>query len=177
MQNTINQDVDDVWREQMRKRIRNKQQLRLKEAQNELQKLKEQQAVLRKEVLKSLTGESVYETDMLKKMLSDNKESCDAVEAVLHDCQKEKDNEELRIQHLMEQYAAVADWKSVFFDAPDDVKKMILARLIRKITVDKEYHLTIDFFISSDEFEYNINNGQNNVRAEQSTTFIEFVAM
>ena len=44
------------------------------------------------------------------------------------------------------------DERGVFDQANDDEKKMILARIIEKITVDKNYNISIYFFLTLEEF-------------------------
>ena len=44
-------------------------------------------------------------------------------------------------------------WAKEFDHADNDTKKMILARLIERIDVDRDYHLTIKFFVTIEEFK------------------------
>ncbi len=40
----------------------------------------------------------------------------------------------------------------MFDEATTDAKKMILARLIEKITITRGYHITIQFFVTPEDF-------------------------
>lgn len=72
--------MDCVWQEQARIQLRSKTAARLKAAKAGYDKLTLQQIKLRQEVLKSLTGESVFDSQMLKEMLEENKRARAAAE-------------------------------------------------------------------------------------------------
>ena len=149
----IQQTVNSVWREKTRTRIRSDQAARLKTLRVNLSKLQTQRAALRQEVVKSLTGESDFDTAMLKELLAENEAAVTEAEANMLQCQLEKDNADERIRYINEQYQNITDWADEFESADSDTKKMILAKMIERIDVDREYHLTITFFIAQEEFE------------------------
>ena len=70
--------------------------------------------------------------------------------------ERDKELEDTRLQYLSEQYSHISDWASEFDHASTDEKKMILARIIEKIEVDRDYHITITFFVSLDDFTQQI---------------------
>ena len=149
----IQQSVDLVWRERVRQQLRNKQNAQSRMAQAELEKLHNQQVTLRQEVMKSLQGESAFDTDLLRSMLDENKSAIAQAESKMTACQHEKQAENERLQYLCEQYKSITDWAKEFDHADNDTKKMILARLIERIDVDRDYHLTIKFFVTIEEFK------------------------
>lgn len=154
--NSINQSVDGVWRAQVRRKFRAKQAAKLRAANAEMEKLKQQQIALREEVLKSLTGESSFSADLLRNMLDENKVATERARQQLETCKQESETEEAKLHHLESQYKSIASWAQEFDSAPIDTKKMILARIIQKITVDRIYHIVIRFFVSIDDFESTI---------------------
>ena len=89
-------------------------------------------------------------------MLDKNKSEIAAAEAHLAGLENEKDAEESRIRYLSTQYQLITDWAAEFDAADSDTKKMILARLIEKITVDRDYHLNITFYVAEDSFRQRI---------------------
>lgn len=127
--------------------------LTIKEHERNLEKLQKQQKALQKEVLKSLTGESGFDVNMLQSMLADNKAEMEACESGLMECQSERDNEEARLEYLSSQYQHIRNWAEVFDEASIEEKKMILSRIIERIDVDRNYHLTIHFFVTTEDFE------------------------
>ena len=109
--------------------------------------------------MRSLMGESCFEPDMLKEMLSKNKAELADAEARLATLESEKDAEAARIRHLSSQIQQIHDWAKEFDSASNDTKKMILARMIEKITVDRHYNIVIRFFISPESFMGSISEG------------------
>ena len=152
---TINSAVDDEWKAQARKRMRNSCQARLKAAEARLAKLQSDQSKLKDEILKSIRGESTYDSDLLKEMMNEIKNSQDETRKEIISCQDEVANEEKRISELNNQYKDIRDWSKQFDKAPAETQKMILARLIEKVTVDRNYNIEIHYFITPEDFREN----------------------
>ena len=68
-------------------------------------------------------------------MLSKNKAELADAEARLASLEAEKDAEAARIRTLSSQIQQIHDWAGEFDSANNDTKKMILARMIERITV------------------------------------------
>ena len=168
--------VDAVWQEQMRRQIRERCDTALKAAESKLEKLRRQQVSIRKEVLKSLDGESAFDAEMLKEMMDDNKHALADAEQEAARCRNEKLEEDARLSCLKEQYKHISDWAREFDACTLDEKKMILARIIEKITVDRHYHITIRFYVSLEDFDGVKTDGSSLVKAEKSETFIQTIA-
>ena len=118
-----------------------------------VKQLEKQQEALKQEILKSITGESPLDTDTLQSMLCENKAAIKACEDALVECRRERENEEAKLDYLSSQYKNISDWAEVFDDASIEEKKMILAKIIERIEVDRHYHLTIHFFVTLSDFE------------------------
>ena len=172
----IQKSVDTVWKEQAKRQMRSKQAARLKAAQAQLEKLMAQQAQLKKEVLKSFTGESAFDTDLLKDMLAENRAAIAEAEATISESQHEKELEDSRLHYLSEQYSHISDWASEFDHASTDEKKMILARIIEKIEVDREYHITITFFVSLDDFTQQITGSMEGLNIQEASNIYRTLA-
>ena len=145
--------MDPVWKEQMRKRLRKNRDAAVQAADHRLQQLQKTQQTLRMEVVKALNGESVFEESLLREMLNDNKTAMAEAEETLQHLQQERQAEEEKLAGLVQQYKHISDWAQEFDRCESDEKKMILARLIEKITIDREYHIRIYFFISLEDFD------------------------
>ena len=171
----IQKTVDSVWKEQTRSRIRSDHTARLKTLKTNLSKLQTQRIALRQEVVKSLTGESDFETGMLKELLVENEVALSEAEANVLQCQSKRDNADERIRYLNEQYQNITDWAVEFESADSDTKKMILAKLIERIDVDRDYHLTITFFITKEEFEQVVQTTNTNITIIQAENTISSI--
>jgi site-specific DNA recombinase len=156
---SLSRTVNDVWQEQARRQLRNRMERQVSAVKASLERLEQQDARLRQEVMRSLMGESCFEPDMLKEMLSKNKAELADAEARLATLESEKDAEAARIRHLSSQIQQIHDWAKEFDSANNDTKKMILARMIERITVDRHYYIVIHFFISPESFTGSISEG------------------
>lgn len=173
----ISTTMESVWQEQARIQLRSKQKAHLKAAKADYAKLQAQQTKLQQEVLKYLMGESTFDTDLLKKMLSDNTAALAQAESIMESCEADKDAEEERIQYLSQQYRSITDWAEEFDAADNDNKKMILARIIEKITVDRNYHLNITFFVTEESFQEKVGIEQSAVMISEAERQIRQMAM
>ena len=173
----ISTTMESVWQEQARIQLRSKQKAHLKAAKADYAKLQAQQTKLQQEVLKSLMGESTFDTDLLKKMRSDNTAALAQAESIMESCEADKDAEEERIQYLSQQYRSITDWAEEFDAADNDNKKMILARIIEKITVDRNYHLNITFFVTEESFQEKVGIEQSAVMISEAERQIRQMAM
>ena len=144
--------VDEVWKEQARKQLRAGSRSRKSAAEANLARLQKEQDSLKKEVVKCISGTSEFDIDLLRELLTENKAAETAVLQELEQIESETADEESRIRHLAEQYKYIKDWAEAFDKVPADTKKMILARLIRKITITRGYHITIHFFVTLEDF-------------------------
>ena len=166
-----------MWQEQARIQLRSKVAAQIKSARAELEKLRQQDERLRQEVMRSLMGESTFDADMLKEMLEKNKAELTATEARIAALEDEKDAEETRLKYLSTQYQLINDWAAEFDAADNDTKKMILARLIEKITVDRDYHLTIVFYVAENSFRERISGEKPLIQVDEAEHCIPVVAL
>lgn len=149
----FNDAVDAVWQEQVKLQLRRNQNQRMSEARHKLENLQKQQKNLKQEILKSMAGESAFEQSVIQEMFEENTQAITWVQWEMETIEQEKGEADRRLKQLMEQYQHISEWSEVFDDAGVDEKKMILSRLIEKITVDRNYHITIYFYISLDQFK------------------------
>ena len=105
------------------------------------------------EATKALTGESVYDAEMIRSMIDANEKAVAEAESILQRCRSEQAEIDARIREMSDQYRNIQDWAEVFDTADVDEKKMILARIIEKITVNRNYEITIRFFLTLDDFK------------------------
>ena len=149
----FNDAVDAVWQEQVRLQLRRNQNQRMAEARHKLEGLQKQQKNLKQEILKSMAGESAFDQSVIQEMFEENAHAIASVQQEMETIEQEKDEADRKLKQLMEQYQHISEWSEVFDGAGVDEKKMILSRLIEKITVDRNYHITICFYITLDQFK------------------------
>ena len=149
--------------------MRNKHDDLIRELQTKVEKLQKQQTKLRQEVVNSLSGDSSFDTPLLKSLLDENVVSLKEAEAQLDECQKEKDTEESRLKNMYEQFSRIAAWSEEFDTADVETKKMILARIIEKITIEKGYEIHISFYLTREEIMKELHSGE--VEISESDTW------
>ena len=122
-------------------------------------------------------GESDFDTALLKEMLEKSKADLAACESRLSKLEEEKGAEESRMNYLTAQYQLISDWAAEFDHADNDTKKMILSRLIEKITVDRDYHLNITFYVAADSFRTQVSREKPMVRIDEAERCIPAAAV
>lgn len=150
---TFSQTIDSLWREQAKAQLQRKRGNDIHTAQAELTKLHQRQAKLKEEAIKALTGESVYAPEMIQELLVSNGAAIKEQEEKLQAAEKDMAELNAKLKEMVAQYESIRDWAEVFDTAQVDEKKMILARIIKKITVNRDYEITIHFFLTLDEFK------------------------
>ncbi len=148
--------IDNVWKEQARIQLKQGSTARLKLAQSNLAKLHAQLKKLKEEMVNVLMGDSVFDKETIKEMIAEKQKAVEVAEAYVAEIQSAKDDSENHLQQLMEQYRSIQDWAEVFDEASNDEKKMILSRIIQKITVNSKYEINIYFFLTLEGFRHEV---------------------
>lgn len=143
--------INTVWQQQAQQQIQEQHCASIKAAKAEIIRLEKQQAGLHQEVLKVVTGESAFDQALLNQLINENNMALETEKAKLDERTHEQDHENEKIAFLARQYENICSWANEFDNAPVDTKKMILAHLIEKITVDRDYNIQITFFLTKQE--------------------------
>ena len=61
---------------------------------------------------------------------------------------------------MYEQFSRIAAWSEEFDTADVETKKMILARIIEKITIEKGYKIHISFYLTREEIMKEYHSGE-----------------
>ena len=61
---------------------------------------------------------------------------------------------------MYEQFSRIAAWSEEFDTADVETKKMILARIIEKITIEKGYKIHISFYLTREEIMKEFHSGE-----------------
>lgn len=104
------------------------------------------------EIGKSLTGESVFSTDVLSMSINAIKEDLTRIEKQIATCETELEAKDEVLRKLDFYYDQFVSWADEFENASLEQKKMIICQLIKSVTVRKGYELDIEFNISYQQF-------------------------
>ncbi len=169
MKNTVN----SAWQEKIRRQMHNKHAANLKVLQTSLTNLRNDEMKLHQEIVKSLSGTSRFSEETLAQLLEITHQKLRETEEKITQVQSEREEEDSLIHYLSEQYNNIISWADEFKQADNDRRKMILSRLIQSITVDRDYHITINFFISLEDFLQEMNDLNDKLTVQESETVIE----
>lgn len=178
--NCFQNDVERLWEAHLDTKVRLQQSTKLKSAKAAYDKLLQAHEKLKEEVIKSMIGESVFEASMIQSMLEENAEKTKASALLIKELEFEQTRLNDRVKQLAEQYEHIHDWADIFDQAEPDEKKMILARMIEKIEVTRDYHIKIRFFIALEDFRQAIEESEAlgyNIVIEEVSTDVFDVAM
>lgn len=149
---TINTTMNQLWEQKAKQILRTGNKNRIKSLKATMERLCREQEGLKKEVVKSISGESDFDRSLLKTLLDENKTAQQETEQALQQAIYDDAFEEDQVKKLEHHFRSVVDWAEQFDHVPVDTQKMILARLIERIDVNKGYQIAIKFFISLNEF-------------------------
>ena len=134
-------------------------QKRITSLNNDLQRLRadnfkanKEYESLKSEVLKALQGNSSFPADVLSELLEEARQRVlkthDQVEAL----QQELDASASKLTEMEAELKRIVSWADIFDRSSIEVKKMICAALLKRVTVYKDYQLEIEFNITLDQF-------------------------
>ena len=149
---TVREESVKVWREKAQLKYRRSVQDQVNMAKAKLDRLQKNLDGLKRELLNVLTGNSLFDQEMLSEMINENKAEKEKAEAAYRESQELLTKEEERINYLSRFVKDIISWSEQFDKLETDQKKMILARLIDRIDVYRDYHMTIRFHVSLEDF-------------------------
>ena len=173
---TVNKCVDELWKDKVRFRFHSSAAARARQAKATVERLQREQEGLKKEFLRILTGDSIFDRGLLKTMMNENNAALEEAETEYEKAQEEVAKEDDQIKYLETQYHKISDWAEQFDEADSDSKKMILAHLIDRIEICRDYHITIKFFVSLEDFMGEEQKEDSRNHNEEEAELVEFVS-
>jgi DNA invertase Pin-like site-specific DNA recombinase len=149
---TINDCVTEVWQEKARQQFRTGAKNVQKQAEATLSRLQKEQDGLKKELLRVVTGASSFDRDLLQSMLEENKKAQEEAEETLRNSRAEAEKESSRIKLLDTRLKDIVNWAQRFDFMTVDEQRAVLTQLIERIEVSRDYHITIRFTVSLEDF-------------------------
>jgi len=123
-----------------------------REISDKRDKLKRRLEELTAEVGKSLTGESVFPTEVLAMSINTTQTEIKEAEKFLEENENAMDIQKSMIDKIDFYYDQFVSWAYEFENAPLQQKKMIICQLIKSIKVKKGYNIEIEFNASYRQF-------------------------
>ena len=168
---SVKSTVDSIWKEQARRQKESSTLSMIKRCEGELKQLQAKREAIEKEIINFLMGESKLTADVLNPMLNDIRDRITTMEKVIADLQKQKDNEENHVKFLSSQYQSIMEWADTYDLMQRDEKKMVLAHLIERIEVRRDYYLSVTFYVALEDFRRETADGKTQISEAQRTFF------
>lgn len=168
---SVKSTVDSIWKEQARRQKESSTLSMIKRCEGELKQLQAKREAIEKEIINFLMGESKLTADVLNPMLNDIRDRITTMEKVIADLQKQKDNEENHIKFLSSQYQSIMEWADTYDFMQRDEKKMVLAHLIERIEVRRDYYISVTFYVALEDFRRETADGKTQISEAQRTFF------
>lgn len=168
---SVKSTVDFIWKEQARRQKESSTLSMIKRCEGELKQLQAKREAIEKEIINCLMGESKLTADVLNPMLNDIRDRITTMEKVIAGLQKQKDNEENHVKFLSSQYQSIMEWADTYDLMQRDEKKMVLAHLIERIEVRRDYYLSVTFYVALEDFRRETADGKTQISEAQRTFF------
>jgi multidrug efflux pump subunit AcrA (membrane-fusion protein) len=134
--------------ERIRKENTASEVIKVKNLTANLNKLERDSALIKEKIMQGIRGEATFLADTLNEMLQENQEKRQQAEAQLAQARQELQQKEIEQTDLLELQSMIPKWREEFAEADLDVKKVMLSKIINKITVTPdgvEVDLTLTF--------------------------------
>jgi len=125
---------------------------RLTAAEKTLKKAVDNLGVLKREVVKSIRGESSFTPDLLNEMIAIAEKERDEAQTVVDLIGDVSKQDELRKNDFRTQHDRLVSWAEIFDECDFDVKKMIVCQLIDKVFVGRGYEIHVELTISMKQY-------------------------
>lgn len=107
---------------------------------------------LKTEMINVIRGESALDRETISEMLAESKAALEEAEAELERCDLElEDGQEIR-NEIMKAHDSLLSWADMYDQSELEDRKMIVAKIINKVSLSRDYKIEIDFAISYEDY-------------------------
>ena len=124
----------------------------LKRAKAETDKANVEYESLKAEVLKAVQGKSSLPTDVLNELLDETRQRVLDTSRKVSELTTELENKNAKAAEMQAEFERIATWSEIFDSSDIATQKMICGYIIKKVTVRRNYQLSVKFNISVEQF-------------------------
>jgi len=135
----------------------------LKKAERDYEKADSDLQRLKGEIVRSLTGESAYSPELLSAVIEDQKKKCAGLQAHLASAREVFEEARMKSSELDNQFDELIAWSTAYDTATMAARKMIVAHIINRVDVYRDYQLKITLNISVEQFLVNLERGEQEI--------------
>ena len=103
-------------------------------------------------MLASVDGTCVFTPEQVKKQIEKHQAAVDELTERIRTLETKATNARQTAEQIVAQHQQLLSWGELFADASLDEKKMIVANLVKAVTISRDYGITIDFAIDEAQF-------------------------
>jgi len=126
--------------------------LNLKRCTAELKTAVEVLSSLEEEIMKVIQGKSALNAELVNRKYEEAERDVNQKRSIVQHWEGEKAFSIKMLDEIRSQYVELKNWAAVFSNSPQDVKKMIVSKLIRAVHVKRGYEVFVEFRVCYDQF-------------------------
>ena len=107
---------------------------------------------LKAEVLKAVQGKSSLPTDVLNELLDETRQRVLDTSRRVSELTAELENRNAKAAEMQAEFERIATWSEIFDSSDIATQKMICGYIIKKVTVRRNYQLSVKFNINVEQF-------------------------
>lgn len=134
------------------------QQAIFQKIKRDYEKAEQNLQTLKDEVVKSLTGESAFEPNILDMAIRGQEEKCAELRRAMAHAEEEAAKSQAAAEHIAKQYDEILEWAQLYDNCNISMKKVIVANMIDRVDVFRDYQLTIRLNITIEQFLISLEN-------------------
>ena len=124
----------------------------LKRAKAENTKANVEYESLKAEVLKAVQGKSSLPTEVLNELLDETRQRVLDTSRKVSELTTELENRNAKAAEMQAEFERIATWSEIFDSSDIATQKMICGYIIKKVTVRRNYQLSVEFNINVEQF-------------------------
>lgn len=139
----------------------------LRKAQKDYEKAEKDLQRLKSEIVNALTGASAFSPELLNNVIQEQSQRCEELRTALNEAEKDYAESDSQLEVRSQQYDDLLEWSAAYETASISAKKVIVARMIERVDVYRDYKLKLKLNISVEQFLVSLENIK---KPEQSFT-------
>ena len=123
-----------------------------RQAVKDYEKAQKQVNALEEEAVKALTGESQLDLKVVNAMLLKHREKLEAAQREMEETRNRVEQEDQNKKVTKAQVDELRTWGEIYDGAKDEIRHMIIGRLVERIDVEEGNKITIKYRVSFEQF-------------------------
>ena len=107
---------------------------------------------LKKEIIKSISGESAFSPEILNSVIQEQEAKCSELKRTIEIAQQELDDDQSTLASMGQQYDDILEWSTAYDHVTIPAKKVIVSHIIERVDVHRGYQLHIKLNLSVEQF-------------------------